>query len=417
MARPTLRWGFLAEVRTARLGLLKERNFRLFYAGYATSLFGTGMAPVGVAFAVLDSGGSAAGLGLVLTAGVVAQILTLLAGGVAADRFGRRAVMLGSDAVRCAAQGGFAGVVLAGHPPLWALVALSAIGGAGTGMFNPGLIALTTEVAVGDRLHGANVLLGMAKNFGVFAGPAVAGALITVTSAGTVVAVDAASYAVSVISLALLRMGPAGGRGTDSMLAGLRAGWTAWRSRSWLWLTNLRTALFNLFVYAPFLVLGPAIAKARLGGAAPWGFILAGYGAGAVLAGFGLIGRRPARPLVVCHLVAAGWALPLAGLALGLPAPVVAAGAFVAGAGNAAGVSVWLTTLQHDVPRAVLARVSSYDFLVSYALGPIGYALAGPLAGVVGSGAVLGAGAVWQLAGSLIAVTLPPIRRARGPDG
>ncbi|HEX4064307.1 MAG TPA: hypothetical protein VHY58_25130 [Streptosporangiaceae bacterium] len=84
MARPTLRWGFLAEVRTARLGLLKERNFRLFYAGYATSLFGTGMAPVGVAFAVLDSGGSAAGLGLVLTAGVVAQILTLLAGGVAA---------------------------------------------------------------------------------------------------------------------------------------------------------------------------------------------------------------------------------------------------------------------------------------------------------------------------------------------
>ncbi|HEV8064708.1 MAG TPA: MFS transporter, partial [Acidimicrobiales bacterium] len=178
------------------LGLLRQPNFRRFSVGYITSLLGTGMAPVGVAFSVLDGGGDPADLGYVLTAGTCTMIACLLLGGVVADRLGRRKVMLGSDALRCAGQGAFAALVIAGHPPFWSLVVLSGVTGAGAGLFNPGLMALTTEIVDDAILSDANVLLGLAKNLGVMAGPGIAGVLVAAFGGGVVVAIDAATYAV-----------------------------------------------------------------------------------------------------------------------------------------------------------------------------------------------------------------------------
>jgi Major Facilitator Superfamily len=373
------------------------------------------MAPVGVAFAVLDTGGNASDLGLVLTASVIATIAFLLVGGVVADRFSRRGVMLGSDTLRCAAQGAFAVLVLMGHPPLWALIGLSAVGGAGTGLFSPALTALTTEVVRADDLHDANVLLGMAKNIGIIAGPAIAGALIAVTSAGVVVAIDAATYAVSVISLALLHFEISPRGVARSKLDDLRDGWGAWTARPWIWITDIKFALFNAVVYAPLLVLGPAVARARLGGATPWGLILTAQGAGAVVAGLALIGRRPSRPLVVITIAQAAWALPLAGLALLLPVPVIAVGAFAAGIGSATFFAIWTTTLQRNVPPRLLARVSSYDYLSSFAFAPIGLAVVGPIASALGSSTLLWIGASWQILSTIVVLALPQIRDFRDP--
>ena len=77
-----------------RAGVLAERNFRRYYAGYVTSLLGSSMSTVAIAWAVLDSGGSATGLGYVFAAGVVPQVLLLAFAGAVADRLGRRRVML-----------------------------------------------------------------------------------------------------------------------------------------------------------------------------------------------------------------------------------------------------------------------------------------------------------------------------------
>lgn len=373
------------------------------------------MAPVGVAFAIIGTGGSAADLGLVLTASVTATIACLVLGGVVADRFGRRLVMLGSDALRFGAQGAFAGLVIAGHPPLWALAALSGAVGAGTGFFTPALTALTAEIVIGDDLHDANALTGLAKNIGAIGGPALAGALIAVSNAGVVVAVDAATYGVSVLSLALLSLPPAPATRRGSMLTDLRQGWTAWRSRPWIWLTDIKFALFNAIVYAPLLVLGPVVAQQHLGGAAAWGLILSAQGAGAVAAGIGLIGRRPRRPLLVVTMAHAAWALPLAGLALLLPVPAIAAMGFLAGMASAVFLAIWTTTMQRNVPPRLLSRVSSYDYLTSFAAGPIGLATVGPLAGHVGTATVLWAGAIWQLVSTAIAICLPQLRRFRDP--
>ncbi|HTU84688.1 MAG TPA: MFS transporter [Solirubrobacteraceae bacterium] len=394
----------------AKVGPLANSNFRRFYAGYATSLLGTGLSNVAVAFAVLDSGHDSSALGLVLTASVGMTIAFLLVGGVIGDRFSRRAVMLGSDVLRFAAQGAFAGLVLAGHPSTWSLALCAALVGAGTGLFSPTLTALTTEIIDAERLHDANVLIGLAKSAGVIAGPALAGALVVLTSAGVVVAIDAATYAVSVISLALLELPPVVNVKPQSLLAGLADGWGAWSSRSWIWITDIKFAFSNAIVLAPLLVLGPTIAKHHLGGAAAWGTILTAQGAGAVAAGLLLAGRRPRRPLVVITVAQAGWSLPVLALALLLPVPVIAAGGFLAGVGSATFLAIWTTTLQRNVPGPLLARVSSYDDLASFALGPIGLAFAGPVAASIGTTTLLAIGGGWQLLSTVLVLALPQTR-------
>src|SRR5215468_2983368 len=102
-----------------RTEILAVPNFRRFYAGYVTSLLGTSMSAVAIAWAVLDNGGSATGLGSVFAANVVAQVLLLPFAGAVADRLGRRRVMLAADVLRSGAQASLAVALFAGRPPLW----------------------------------------------------------------------------------------------------------------------------------------------------------------------------------------------------------------------------------------------------------------------------------------------------------
>src|SRR5450755_2406 len=140
-------------------GVLRERNFRRFYTGYVTSLFGTSMSSVALAFAVLDGGGNAADLGYIFAAGVVPQVVFMLGGGVIADRIGRRPVMLAADAVRFTAAAALAAALFAGPPPIWLFIVLEALLGTGEAFFTPALGALTPDIAPPARLSDANALL------------------------------------------------------------------------------------------------------------------------------------------------------------------------------------------------------------------------------------------------------------------
>ncbi|HEY7921337.1 MAG TPA: MFS transporter, partial [Streptosporangiaceae bacterium] len=144
--------------------MLRDRDFARFFAGYATSLLGTSMSALAVSFAVLDGGGTASDLGVVLAAGIVPQVLFMLGGGVLADRIGRRPVMLGADAARCAAQAALAGAVLAGRPALWVFILLAMARGTGDAVFTPALSGLTVELAPPDDLVNANALLSAARS-------------------------------------------------------------------------------------------------------------------------------------------------------------------------------------------------------------------------------------------------------------
>ena len=205
-----------------RVAVLRDRDFARFFAGYATSLLGTSMSALAVTFAVLGHGGTASDLGVVLAAGIVPQVLFMLGGGVIADRLGRRPVMLGADAARCAAQAVLAAAVLAGRPALWVFILLAAVRGTGDAAFTPALSGLTAELAPQDDLVSANALLTAARSAAVVAGPGLAGVLVALAGPGTVIALDAGSYGVSVLALASLRL-PATGPGAACPGAAARA--------------------------------------------------------------------------------------------------------------------------------------------------------------------------------------------------
>ncbi len=194
-----------------RAGVLTEPNFRRFYTGYVTSLLGSSMSTVAIAFAVLDSRVSATGLGLVFTANVVPQVLLLPLAGAIADRLGRRRVMLGADVLRFGAQGWLAAALAVGRPLLWLFVLLAWLGGTGTAFFSPALSALTVEIAPRDQLGNANALYGLAGSATRIAGPALGGVIVALAGPSVVVAVDACTYLVSVLALSLLRLPPGAG--------------------------------------------------------------------------------------------------------------------------------------------------------------------------------------------------------------
>ncbi|MGH3289804.1 MAG: MFS transporter [Streptosporangiaceae bacterium] len=430
-----------AEWLRKRVGVLEERNFRRFYVGFVTSLLGSSMSTVAIAWAVLDSRVSATGLGLVFTATVVPQVLLLPLAGAIADRLGRRRVMIGADALRCAAQATLAVALAAGRPPLWLFVLLAWLGGMGTAFFTPALNALTIEIAPRNQLANANSLYGLAGSATRIAGPALGGVLVAVAGSAVVVAVDAATYAVSVLALSLLQL-PSAGRGTagtpgtpgtagtagtpgpsrtepparSTLRADLAEGWADFRTRTWLWAESTQFAFLNLITWAPWMLLGPVEGHAYLGGAAVWGAIMAVQGAGAIVAGLACLGRHPRRPMVVAVIATFGYALPDIPMALHAAAPWVALGAFACGAGSATSSAFSSTTMQQQIPPERLARVSSLTLFPAYGIGVIGYAVDGPLAAALGPATVFAVGAVYGLLSSAVVLALPSVRAVRWRD-
>jgi MFS family permease len=405
-----------------RTGILAEPNFRRFYAGYLTSLLGSSMSTVAIAWAVLDNGGSATGLGFVFAANVVSQVLMLPVAGALADRLGRRRVMLSADSLCCAAQASLAVALFAGRPPLWLFVLLAWLAGAGEAFFDPSQDALTLEIAPRDQLGNANALYGLARSATRIGGPALGGILVALAGPAVVVAMDAASYAASVLALSLLRMpqaaDPGAAAGRRSLWHDMTEGWAEFRSRKWLWVVTVQFAFFNLITWAPWMLLGPVLGHAYLGGAPVWGAIMAMQGAGAIVAGLASLGRKPARPMLVATVGSFCYALPDIPMALHASAPWVGVAAFCCGAGSALFGTFFGTAMQQQVPPEMLARVSSLSTFPAYGIGVIGYAIDGPLAAAFGTSAVFAVGAVYGLASSAVVLSMRSVRavRWRGED-
>jgi MFS family permease len=394
------------------LGVLRVRGFRLLLLGQGVSVLGDRMVAVALAFAVLEIGGSAASVGLVLAAASFPLVASVLIGGVVADRLSRRSVMIAADAARVASQGAMAAVLIAGVAEVWMLGALAAVTGIATGFFNPASTGLLPEVVPPERLQEANALRSTTRSAGEIVGPLVAGVLVAAAGAGAAIAVDAATFLFSALCLAALRVPPRAVRAAAGFLTDLRDGWTAFSSRRWVWTFVGYFALGNM-MWAAWSALGPVVADRELGGPEAWGVVLGAVGAGA-LAGSLLATRiDPARPLVLVAAVEGLFALPLAFLAAGAHVAVLAGAAFLSGIALMVGTSVWESTLQRQIPAESLSRVSSYDWFGSYAFYPLGMVIWGPLAALVGVSAALWlAFAIFgTLAAALLAV--PDTRRLR----
>lgn len=397
----------------SRLGVLRNVNVRRYFVGYVSSSVGTAMTSVALAFAVLGNGGSASELGLVMAAPVVVQVVLMLVGGVLADRLGRRRVMLSADLLRTACQGLLAGLLFAGHLPIWVFIVLSSVRAVGDSLFQPAFNGLIVDIAPREEVAEANALYGMSQSAAKVGGPALAGVLVAVTNPAVVIAVDAVSFGISAAALAGLKLPALDRKARSSLVADLVAGWDTFRSRTWLWSSTVQFALFNLLSWGPLLLLGPVLSQQQLSGARSWGAILSAYALGSVTGGLVALGRRPRRPLLVATLGTFGYALPMLLLALSASTAEIAAGALVSGVGSSVWSIFYRATVQREIPSEMQARVASFDLVGSYSAVPIAFIATGPIAQLIGAHTVLTFGAAWTVLSSLIVLAIPSVRKLK----
>ncbi len=397
------------------LGALREREYRLLFGATLTTSLGDAIGTIALAFAVLEVAGATA-LGIVLAARQLASASVLVFGGVLSDRARRNRVLVGASLVQGSAQAASAAIVLSGAATVPSLAVLGALWGLGDGLVVPAEAGLVPQTVSPARLQEANALQGLSRSGVRVVGPALGGVLVVALNPGLALAVDSASFLLSAALLAQIRIAPRVGAAPEPFLHELRAGWREFTARTWLWSTVLIFGLGNVF-FMFLQVLGPAVAKERLGGAGAWAAILTAGGVGAISGGLAAMRHHPRKPLVACIL----WPLAIlpefVALAAGAPTWAIAVGAFCGGFGLAMHVALWFTVFQREVPERAQSRVAAYDAFGSFVLSPLGAAIAGPLAVAVGTSQALWLAAAAILTGNLTMLLIPAVWKiqARAP--
>jgi hypothetical protein len=388
-----------ARLRRVRLlQPLARRDFALLAAAALVSLLGDGFFSVALAWQVYEISNLPTALSVVGAAWTLPVVIFILLGGVFSDRYDRRWLMIGADIVRALAIGAMGILSLAGVIELWHVIVLIAFVGLGDAFFNPASTAIVPDLLPDELLPQANALQGLVRPMAVrLIGPAIGGFVVASLGAGAAFLVDGGSFLLSMVALAAIATRPAhvaGGATVRRTFREVGEGLAFVRRTPWLWAT-LVSAMFSLLLFiGPVQVLLPFLVKNRLElDADALGLIFAVGGVGSVLAALaiGQLGL-PRRRITVMYL---SWALGVALLA-GYGAMSSLWHALVVGFASAAlfevGAIIWVTLLQQLVPRHLLGRVSSLDWLVSTGLVPLSFALTGPVSAAIGPGTTMIAG-------------------------
>jgi predicted MFS family arabinose efflux permease len=385
----------MASLRRAP-AVLRHRDFRLLFWGQAASSFGSNAVGVAMAIYITRTTGSATDLGLILAAQTVPLVLLVLFGGVWADRLPRHRVMIASDLVRAAVHAILAVLILAGSARIWQIALIEVIFGAAWAFFQPAYTGLLPQTVPEDEVQAARALTEGAWNLSMVLGPALATLLVLTLGAGEAFALDAATFLISAITLLPVRPRArgheTGEKPNESILQALRVGFREVSSRPWVWVTISAFSVVLMCSYATWEALGPIVVRDAYGHVGLFGVFVALYGVGSVAGS--AIGSvwRSRRPLRDGLMLAAMWPAMSVVLALALPRGLVGAWMCLAGVQSGLFMVIWETSLARHIPPGALSRVSSYDWMGSLALLPIGFALAGPLASLFGARTVLGVG-------------------------
>jgi MFS family permease len=385
---------------------LRYAPFRFLAGGRLVGMLGNAIAPIALAFAVLDLTGSAGDLGLVVAARSAAMAVFLLVGGVVADRLPRHLVMVASAALAGLSQAAVAGLVLAHAATVGWLVLFGAVNGVVSAFAWPASAAAVAQTVPATIRRQANALNRLGANTAMIAGSSVGGLLVAAFGPGWGLVVDAATFLIAAVLYALVRVPDhrdAGAR-PGNPLRDLRDGWREFTGHTWVWVVVLGFCLYNAVLAGGVNVLGPAVANATIGRTS-WGLVLAAQTAGMVVGALVAMRLRVRRLLLFGVACCAPTALLLLTLGTRPVAALLIPVAFLAGLAVEQFAIAWEVSMQEHIPADRLARVYSYDALGSFLAMPAGQVVAGPLANAVGVRAalVLGAGALTLAVGVMLA--------------
>ncbi|WP_225731299.1 MULTISPECIES: MFS transporter [unclassified Nocardia] len=384
------------------LAPLRHRNFRRLATGRLMTYSANMMAPVALAFAVLDLTGSTTDLGYVVGTRSITNVALLLLGGVVADRVSRAMVLQGSALVAACVQAAIAASVLLHFASIPLLVGLSALNGAVAAMSFPASAASTPQTVPQELLRQANAVMRITVNIGTIIGASLGGVLVASLGPGWGLGCNAVLFACAAMFFAGIRIPAATAQSVEHAhpLTELADGWREFWSRSWVWSVVLLCTVVNAVQAGGVQVLGPVIANQTMGRTA-WGVALTAQMVGAVAGGLIAARSRIHRMLYLGVALILMAALPLIVLALAPTVALLAFTMFLSGVALEQVTVAWDLSLQENIPPDRLARVYSYDAVGSFLALPIGEIGAGILAQHIGNSATLLGGSA-----ALVAATI-----------
>jgi MFS family permease len=363
------------------------------------SYVGDNIAPIALAFAVIELRGSAADLAVVLGGMTAATVVGLLIGGVYGDRVSRSQLIAAANVVNAAAQIATGALLLLADVALAPLVGLQVVHGLANGVALPSSRAIAADVIEGPKLQQANGLLSMCFSLGGILGPLIGGFLVVGPGPGWAVVCDGVTFlwSAAIIRGVRSRRPPAEVR--RPFRRDLRDGWAEVRSRSWLVAAVASSTLLQFSLYAAITVLGPLVAERSLGGASAWAAAIAGFSAGGLAGALVATSLTPRRPLRAVYLL--NGCVIFTPLLLAIPGPAwaIVLTESLSGFALAVAVTLFMTVLQNRIPPGSLARVISLEWMAATVARPTGLLLIGPLVAATGvETTLLGAAALIGLA-------------------
>jgi MFS family permease len=377
-------------------------------------------------------------MAIVLAAEATPRVLFLLLGGVLADRLGPRLVMLIADIGRAGVVGALGVTLFVGLPPLWVVATLAALHGVGSGLFQPGSQALIPQTASDDELPAANGLMQTVQFFSLTIGPALGG-LVTAAQASVAFLADAASFAVSALTLFGMRLPrrsarqPATTAPTEDnapkqktgLLREVGAGVKYTFAHPLIRVALPVTVLANFAINGALSVAIVVLINQMTNNALALGLVFGAAGVGGVLGGLsaGLLGRLPRRGVVALSMwivlaallafmplvsgLVGQWpvdfdlltALPLG--TLDTTTRLVTIGVLLGVIGFVLAIvdTMFLTIFQQRIAPEYLARVFSVLFVAGGIAQPLALVVAGLVTATYGvEAAFLAAGAILLIA-------------------
>ncbi|MFJ2621293.1 MFS transporter [Glutamicibacter sp. NPDC087344] len=370
-----------------------QRDYALLASAMVVSTFAAGMWAVAMVYQVRALGGGPMELSVVATVNSVGLLAFVLLGGIMADRYSSRKIVIRVEILNLIVMSATATLALTGSLQLWHLSVTGFFSGASAAFFYPAYSALLPRMLPGEQLLAANGLEGTVRPVVQTAlGPMTAGFLVALISPAHAILGVSLSHLAALVVLQFIRRRSEYDTASEQteqkqpgILTQLREGVRYTMHTSWLRWTLLFTTVSVFTFIGPFEVLLPFIVSDQLhGDATLFGYALAFFGIGSAAGSLIIASSRfPRRYLT---LMTACWCLgtlPLAFVGYVEAAWMLFAILVIFGVTDAAGMVIWGTLLQRRVPKHLLGRISSLDFFVSLALMPISMAVAGPLSQVM----------------------------------
>jgi MFS family permease len=393
--------------------LVQEKYVGRFYFARFVSNVGNGMAPVALAFAVLDlPNGNATLLGTILGINTVALLIMFPFGGVIADRYGRAKWIAYGDVLTALLLFFQVSFFATGNVPFWVFVVVNVGCGLLLGIWWPAFNGVLPALLPERALQKANALNNMFSNTALIIGAALGGILVSTVGSTTALAVDAATFLVAgLVVYTFKHVTPPMEIVENTMLHDLKEGWRVFTSFRWLVVIDICFAFIVMSWAAGENVLGPLVAREKFDGAKSWSMVLTAVSIGLIVGSFVAMRFHPKYPMLTMMCLTVFLAIYIWTIAKPQPLWIIIIAAFLWGVVFDLWKTIWDTALQTRIPREALSRVAAYDGVIVMLFRPVGLALAGPFADKFGVERTLNGAAILVVLAILFSLLFPEVRK------